>query len=338
MNEYQAAMIDTMRINDDAWLELDATRLRTLQLAVSGRINSLAPEHDQPAPPEPDGLEEPEAGTDRIPLPAPAISVACAAPATADVSRLGSLPLLVIRYSNGMREWLVDSETNMLIVAADLETGKVRCVRPMDSDKRMRERGLSSGRPMPDAFEAATTGIGIEPVNLLAFGFAAETTQLALSAIDFDVRSNVVTVNVTGQERPPRSVPTADASPFVQPQPFDGPAGGASAALLLPGEDAPPGRGFVVRGDVRVPALPYAPQSRDGDGPLLPVTLLFVQRDRRAVETAQLLVPVQASDGMLEGGFTFDLWHARAISEGRAQLYLVAGSEVAGPYPIMSRA
>ncbi|HEY1931752.1 MAG TPA: hypothetical protein VGG99_07065 [Acetobacteraceae bacterium] len=320
MNEYQAAMIDTVRIDGDAWFALGDKQILALQLAVSHRIQAL-----EPADPD-------DATAAR---PAPAISLACAAPTEADLTRNSTLPLLIVRYSNGMREWLVDSDTNMLVAATDLDTGNVRCIRPLDRDKRMRERGLSASGPMPDAFEAATTGLGIEQINLLGFGFTTETTRLALSAIDFDVRSNVVTVNVAGQERPPRAAPLADATPFVQPQPFDGPTDVASAALMLPGEDASPGRSFALRGDVRVPAPSYAPKSRDGDGKLLPVTLLFVQRDRRAVEMAQILVPVQASDGMLEGGFTFDLWHAHAVPDGRTQLYLVAGSEVAGPYPIM---
>lgn len=327
MNEVQAAMIDAVQVSDAAWFELDDDRLLALQLAMSRSIREA--QAGQRAADDPDA---------ELSLPPPEISLACAAPSHADLQRHTTLPLLIMLHSNGMREWLVNSGTNMLVTACDLETGAVWFIRPMDSDKRMEDRGLSSDAPMPDPFDAATIGSGIEQIDLLSFGLTRDTTQLALSVIDFDVRSNTVTIAISGDDRPPRAVPVAVATPFVQPQVFDGPADRPSCALRLSSEDAGASGHLLLRGDVRVPAPRYAPLSRAGDGPLLPVTLLFVQRDRRAVEAVNLRVPVQPAAGMLEGGFSLDLRDTGMLGFGRTQLYLVAGSEVAGPYPVLREA
>jgi hypothetical protein len=324
MNEVQEAMIEAVRVPDAAWFDLDDDRLLALQLAMSRRIREAQAEQH--------AADDPDAELTRPP---PEISLACAAPQHADLRQHTTLPLLIMVHSNGMREWLVNSETNMLVTACDLETGAVWFIRPMDSDKRMEDRGLSSDSPMPDPFDAATTGSGIEQIDLLSFGFARATAQVALSVIDFDVCSNVVTVAITGHNRSVRAAPVVEVMPFLQPQVFEGPADRTSCVLRLSGENTDAAGHLLLRGNVRVTPPRYAPQSRDGHGLLLPVTLLFVQRDRRAVESVNLRVPVQPGAGMVEGGFSLDLRDTGMLGFGRTQLYLVAGSELAGPYPVM---
>ena len=320
MNEYQALMTDTARMPDEAFFDLDPPRLAVLQTAMGKAIRAATPPAPYPDPPYPD----------------PLASIACAAPANVHLARHPTVPLLVLTHANGLREWMVRSDTNMLLVASDMETGAMRVIRPMDGDKRMREKGRSTDAPVPDTFEAMSTETGAERLNILDYGFDARLgLHVALSVILYDVPSNVVSVRVISEERRIRRAPFAMPTPFLRPLPF---AGQGGAMLKLPGVTVAGAVPFLVEGHVRLTPPTHAPLMRaagDTTQPLLPVSLLFVQKDRRAADSINLLVPVRrTADDMVEAGFRFDLWDSGTVPPGRSMLYLVAGDQLAGPYEL----
>jgi hypothetical protein len=319
MNEFQDVMVATARLPDPAYFDLDDTAVARMQTTMADAIDGAGGRIDEAAE-----------------YPDPVVSVACVAPAHVDMNLHQTVPLLVLMHTNGLRDWMVDGDANMLLVACNLETGAVRVIRPMDHDKRKAERGRSTDAPVPDAFEAKMIGTEIRPLDLLEFGFDASAgLHVALAVILFDVRSNVVDVSVTTGDDPTlRRAPLADASWFVQPQPYDGPTDRAFCELRVPGDTLDFDQPFAIQGHVRLTLPPRAPISRAGDGRLLPVTMVFVQKDRRAADTIDLLISVQQAAGMAEGGFLFDLREPGGVPEGRSMMYLVAGDQMAGPYPI----
>ncbi len=323
MNEFQAIMTEAARMPDEAFFEMDSARLAALKTHMGKAIRSAGLRAPYPDPPYPD----------------PQASLACAAPTNVHLARHPAVPLLVMTHTNGLREWMVRSRTNMLLVASDLETGAMRVIRPMDGDKRMREQGRSTDAPVPDTFKAMITQTGAERLNVLDYGFDARLgLHVALSVILYDVPSNVVSVRVISEERRIRRAPFAVPTPFLRPLPFAGAPGQAGAMLKLPGAKVAGGAPFLVEGHVRLTPPTHAPVMRaagDTTQPLLPVSLLFVQKDRRAADSINLLVPVRrTADGMVEAGFRFDLWDSGTVPPGRSRLYLVTGDQLAGPYEL----
>ena len=75
----------------------------------------------------------------------------------------------------------------------------------------------------------------------------------------------------------------------------------------------------------------------DEQGALVsPITILFLKRDDRRPNLLRAQVPVRAKNGRVRGAFTLSVGSAmpHADLEGSFQVYLIAGAQLAGPYPL----
>jgi hypothetical protein len=329
MNEAQTRAIQLLAIP-----ERDFYSLRDEQtLALQSRIRALF------------GSGAPTVGpTGTAPLaPADAPLLAIGAPAKVDIARHTGIPVLIASRHNGLRMWEAEFDQNTWIVATDLDSGTVTNGQPFIMGKREMETVPSMSGPRPDRQDSATTYTSVRSIELREFcAVEWRPSRLALTVVYFDRVSNSVRVDLAGEEREPRHLPPLSPTQFLTVSRTGTPAGLAErgVAVSVPATVAA-GQQVLIRAAVSIPARGAALRHAADGSSLLMASMLFLQKDARAMGRIDLVLPAGLAgpagpDQMIQSSFAFDA-RGRAGEHdlaGNYQTYFVVGDRVGGPYPL----
>jgi hypothetical protein len=319
MTEARNIAAKFLALSDPEFFKLDAKRASDLSLDLSRRLKA----HDASAPFREEefiALGAPEQGPDAV---------------------SSTIPFLVgLRYSE-LSAWKSDIRQNALLAVTRLSDGQTILTLPFlprDKFRRLRELPPSRSGPEPDSRFGFSymTGVRLFDLRQLSPSFVDGPFRLALRMLYDDFVSNGRVLEVTG-DRPtgtnPR--PRVPTSPFVKER-----AEGDSplhTSLTLPSKvktDA----ALSLEGnlDVAESDIPAFDDERQPGRLVSPVTVLFLRLDDKDPLLVPAFVPVNSANGRIRGAFTLSVLSAVPHAEllGSYRVYLFAGTEVAGPYPL----
>ena len=262
-------------------------------------------------------------------------------PQAIDLGRRQDLPLLVLRYASGARNWKVSTALNQYLIVQDLDKGAVRVqlLAEQGEERSARPPPSGSGRP-PDPNTARTTGTALRRMFLRDLAkLPWQPARLALTVVDYDALSNTLTVAMSQGERAAPAAPLATVRPseFVTCPSGTAPPRAGTGALTgsLAGETSPTLQGQLA---TTSDSVPLARSSATVDRPdILRATLLAVSLDRppRVVDLAIPAVVQGGSGGSPTVSATFCIDLAKALGARPAdtvvQVYLLAGLQSVGP-------
>ncbi|HEX7899630.1 MAG TPA: hypothetical protein VF950_17810 [Planctomycetota bacterium] len=316
MNASRDKALEALRLADSAFKDLDDGRVAQLTRAV---LDALATDPARPTP-EPEGF------------------VALVAPRKLDApGEKDPWPVLVAYQHTPRRAWEADLRQNTLLIATDLRNGDTAASVAFrdESDGRQRRdltpRPSRTGPPPNDPPPSArTTGVDLLDLRRLFPDFTKEPRRLALAVVYHDWPSNVA-VSERLDRSPSASRTTARRSPFIKPG--DAQGEGAGTTLILA---TSPARGLEARGtvDADVKAIPVFED--EAGAWVSPITILFLKLDDPRPVLLRAQVPVRGENGRVRGAFSLSVGSAlpHADLRGSYQVYLVAGAQLAGPYPL----
>jgi hypothetical protein len=264
------------------------------------------------------------------------------APQAIDLSRRRDLPLLLLRYASGARNWKVSTALNQYAIIQDLDKGTARAQLLAEQGEERSARPLpsGSGRP-PDPNTAQATGTALRRIYLRELAeLPWQPTRLALTVVDYDALSNTVPVALAqGERAAPAPLATVRPSEFVSCPPGTAPvrAGNGELTGSLAGETS---QSPTLRGQLTASpdTVSLARSSASVDRPdILRATLLAVSLDQppRVVDLA-IPVAVQGGSGgsnTVSATFCIDLAKALGArpADAAVQFYLLAGLQAVGP-------
>lgn len=264
------------------------------------------------------------------------------APQAIDLDRRQDLPLLVLRYASGARNWKVSTALNQYLVVQDLDKGstRVQLLAEQGEERSARPAPSGSGRP-PDSNTARATGTALRRVFLRDVAkLPWQPARLALTVVDYDALSNTVAVAMSqGERAAPAPLATVRPSEFVSCPAGTAPARAGTSELTggLVGETSP---SPTLQGQLTTTSdnVPLARSAATVDRPdLVRATLLAVSLDKppRVVDLAIPAVVQKGSGGSLAVSATFCIDLAKALGarplDTVVQVYLLAGLQAVGP-------
>lgn len=287
-------------------------------------------------------------------------------PERLDLQTRDELPLLLLSRTTGLRDWQVTPQRNAVLVSVDQSTGTVRTAWAFPTHKRINvermQRSLREG-DLPEPEDADSVMVTAQRLAVRqALDLPWTAGEHCLTLIRYDWPSNTVRVRLEAQPvKPVAPYPLEDARRLASGTDAsragferDGQTPeleGAGAMLRVPDSARAEDSRFVVRGALRLPAPAGCIVARgDAEDSRLPAVvlraaLLLVKRDELSPVRAELEVPVFSEAAVapgdeVDGCFAVDLYALglrQQLLEGDTQLYLVAGSHVAGPYPVRAQ-
>lgn len=320
-----AIAIELLALPDEAFFTLDAAVTVSLQARLARLV-------------QPPLMSRPPTGGS-VPLPE---LRAIGAPRELDWHRRTSFPLLLAEIRGNQREWEVNAVQNRLLMMSNLSTGAVELMAPLDEKRRLPVRPPSGSGPPPDAFNAGLSSIGVRQYELLRW-FSRQQAQgrLALTVLDYDLKSNTVMVHGTGGSTAPAEDVLARGATRLGVLPVAPTAGSVGVTLQVPAmvsAVAP----ALLRAQVRLPRgrVTVVRAPAQASHPLTAAaTLLLVQRDNPMPVLLDLAVPAAAdAAGNIAAAFDLDLGGALAgrAAAGNWLVYLVVGDTLTGPRPLRS--
>jgi hypothetical protein len=328
MNETEVAALKVVTLPDEQYFSLDAARLRALQGSLA---DVLRPKGARLLPP----------GTSHALTEMLIIS----APATLDLTKRTTFPLVLASVRSGRREWEVQARQNRLFVVSNVTTGSVDVMAPLDPGRRMPVYPPSKSGDPPDPLNAAAGAALVTSFELFKW-FKREALQgrNAVTLIEYDRRSNTALVDARGEpgstpvrRRVQRLAPPINAAPAIA-----GDVGGVVfAAPSATGRTA----GALLQARVRLPRTDVTAIKAPPNSPLpllLAATLLLIKLDGasapRLTHLVLLAQPSALPEGIegVESAFTVDLRGglAERTPPGTYVAYLVVGTTLTGPQPI----
>ena len=272
------------------------------------------------------------------------------APQAIDLGRRQDLPLLVLRYANGARNWKVSTALNQYLIVQDLDKGAVRVqlLAEQGEERSARPPPSGSGRP-PDPNTARATGTALRRMFLRDLAkLPWQPARLALTVVDYDALSNTLPVALSQGERAAPAAPLATVRPseFVTCPTGTAPSRAGSGELTgsLVGETS---QSPTLQGQLTTTSdsVPLARSSATVDRPdILRATLLAVSLDRppRVVDLAIPAVVQGGSGGSPTLSATFCIDLAKALGarpvDTLVQVYLLAGLQTVGPLRLTATA
>ena len=326
MSDAQRKAMELVRLKDEQYYALDTKALRALQARLAEMLEPAG--SSQAGAPQPQGPEP---------------VLALGAPARIAAEQAARIPVVTAARFSDRREWEAEYKQNQVYVVADLGTGKVTAGFPTLRDK-VRPPPPSQSTPPPDAESALDSFTSVELRDLMhLLGGLAAPTRLNVTVLYYNWMSNTVAIDVAGSGGRPvpekRRTDVAKTGSAIDAIPSDAPA----AVSFSIGDTAGASGAIAVRAAANVPAgAAGLMASKDAPGgPLLPVSVLLVQRDKHRPLQADFAVPAtlvrQGSPSQAaQAVFAFDLRTAfpASIAPGTYQVYLVVGGLVGGPRPL----
>jgi hypothetical protein len=277
---------------------------------------------------------------------APALSsrqeefIALGAPERVPAAAASTIPFLVgVRFSE-LTAWMCDIRQNAVLAVTRLSDGQTTLSLPFlpgDMFHRLRELPPSRSGPGPRSKDQCGYHTGVQSFDLrrLSPSIVDRPARLALRMIYHDFVSNGRVLEVTG-DRPAASDQgrRAPASPFIKERADESPL---PSSLTFPPKvktDAP----LSLEGclDVAEKDIPVFDDERQPGRLVSPVTVLFLRLDDKDPLLVPAFVPVKTANGRIHAAFTLSVLSAVPHAElrGSYRVYLFAGTDVAGPYPL----
>jgi hypothetical protein len=269
---------------------------------------------------------------------APESFLAVGAPRQVDLDRKQEIPILIGKRYTGRREWDVHFEQNVVVVAVDLKTGQVMTGWPFIMGKRRETPPPSASGDPPKETEAKTVLTGVERLDLRElFERPWITTRIAVSALDYDWRSNVVTMDIVKEGPLPAEAKPRKPSEFLSP----GAVAGPGASLEIPAKAAK-NAPLLLKGslDLSEDLAALAPLEGTPGAAVLTASILFRKLDHENSVQIDLSARAEMYEAAgvkrVKAGFALDAAKALPghVLEGTYQVYLVAGAALSGPYPL----
>lgn len=295
------------------------------------------------------------------------VGIAIAAQSQIHVDAQAVLPIAIAVRCDGERDWDLPLGDNCLLVATEMQSGRVSVVPALVPPKvlasRHQAQATRAGPVRPPADELAGYGAQIAWTEVRCrIDLPWRSSAWSFGLVHFDWVSNLVSVALEGGEA---TRPDAAAPLSVNPQPA---AGAPGLPSYLPGSRTPPmpstpgqGVNFNIELDERGPAarlivdaafstparphalvagltLPDGGQEQEVAA-IVPVTLLLVGANavhpwRRDLAVPVYGAPVQAGEP-IEGCLSWDAFSdAPAPGPGEFACYLVLDGAIHGPQRI----
>lgn len=327
MNQAQIHAAHLLTLPEADYYSIDPPRLRTLQRDVAALFAGGPPLPGKPAPV----------------APADGSVIAIGAPPRLDVTQRTTLPVLIGARYSGLREWESSYDQNTWIVTVDLDSGHVTHGQPFIQGKREMQTIPSMNGPRPDAIDSASTLSSVRPIQLRDFcAIPWQPSRLAVTVFYWDWISNTLHLELAGGPPPARPLPPTDPTPFLTVSRTIAPPGLAERGIAI---SVPPAVGaqadVLIRGAFNLPAASVPLRQSPDGAPLLMASMLFMQKDSRALGRIDLALPAgligpPGPSQMAQTAFAFDarerLWEQHMA--GAYQTFFVIGSHVSGPYPL----
>jgi hypothetical protein len=274
-----------------------------------------------------------DGGPGFAPAASAATLLALGAPRVVDPLRASKLPVLVGSVQSGLRAWRVNFQTNLWLLLRNLTTGDLVVVTPFNAMRRGDAPLLSGVGTPPDPVVANSLTSAVEVIDLLArLGHSPAPGRYLVTAIAHDLRSNSVGIQVLGAA--PKDVTTSQPAPLTFAQ--------KSERLTRSLVDLPTHAGaqsqMMMRAALQIEAHGDA-RVEDAALASWPCNVVLVKLDQAPlVRTVFVKLERAAVTGDVQrfnAAFALDL--STAMPErlmGSYQVYVDAGSEVLGPYPL----
>lgn len=323
MNEAQRQAVQLLTLPDEDYFAFDQARTRAAQLQLAN-LFKVGP---RPAPTAP-------------PLDTP-VFVALGAPRQLDVARHSELPVLIALRYTGQREWEAHYKQNIWLLVTDLESGATHIGYLFRADKRERTPQPSRSGTPPDPINARGVRTSLQRIDLRrAIARDWRPGQFAVTVIFYDWKSNTAVVELQGEGNAVKPLPIGQPSSFLTTIDSSlAPAMIDSASFALQsgaGRSSTVTLAFDLPRDHQLLLI-----DREKRTPLLKATLLLLQLDDRWPVQIDLLAPVNLlkpanGESRLRGAVQFDLRAAtERVLTGAYQVYLLAGDQVIGPWPLL---
>ena len=260
--------------------------------------------------------------------------LALGAPKSVDLDRQPKVPVLVGSVQTGLRAWHVNPITNLHLLMRNLSTGELSAAQALLKPRRGKEELRSGKGTPPDEIDAQTVRSSVAQTDLREImPGSVKPGVFSITAVANELRSNTVSMRMEGRAAPQESAPAS-------PQPYLRhtlePRAAFTTRVEVP-KVATATDPLLVRVAIQIDDSAGVLQAAS-ERPLWPCHLIFVKLDERPRIVAAL-VPVRrivAASGktVFNAVFQIDIRAAAPALAGSYQVYLDAGREVIGPYPL----
>lgn len=259
-----------------------------------------------------------------------------------DVDLHQDLPILLLRYASGMRNWKISTALNYYLLAQDLDSGQLKIHSLAEKgEERAATPVASAGGQQPDNNTADATGTALRRYFLReSLNLNWQPSRLAFTVINYDAASNTlpVTLTKTNRAQPKAVLPIVHTSDFLQPLPesLSHKTGIKEIGLSIDRSISPH---IVIQGYIHA-ALSSVPAARSSamaeHADVILATLLLVGLDQPPLPV-NLAIPAtlhgEPGSQQLSADFRFDVTPllGKAHKAGVYQVYLLAGLQTFGP-------
>ena len=317
MNDARNKSIELLKLHDDAYFTLDEDKLLALQLQFAALF--------RPKP------AAPVVKSEQV-----SCAIAIGAPRTA--GKNSDLPLLVATYETGLRNWEVDPQQNLAVMATNLITGQFRISRPLVAGKRQATPEPSATGSAPTGTLANQTLSAVRRLNLAGlWSDGLPPGRYAVSVIAYDTRSNTIIIDWQPQGDTAKPATRAPSPALTSRHDETLPDNGIR--FHMPNR-VPHGTPLSVQATVSVPAnhVPLLKMEGSPETVLLGAVFLLMRLDNPAAISLDLAVPVaidttKSHDQKIGVSFAFDLNQSKdkPLATGTYKAYFTVGTAVCGP-------
>ena len=265
------------------------------------------------------------------------------APASVNIADKEELPMVVVRYASGMRNWQVSHALNAYVLVQDMENGAIKSnILALPGKEKARPPEPSKSGSRPDGFGLHMTTTSLNRYLLRDHvDIDWQSANLALTVIEFDAVSNTVLVKLHGDQKPSPS-----ALPIVAPSSF---LLAAEEAGSDKKDEAPAQLAITKKADSIIlvgsinalaSSLPKALSNAHASQPDIVLANIVIAALDQAPVLITLALPIQAceqtGETKLFGRFQFDAteYLPKNLVHGNIQVYLVAGLNTSSPVSI----
>jgi hypothetical protein len=285
--------------------------------------------------------------------------VAVNAPKVIDTRERGTLPLIMAARFSGDRDWDVPLIDNCLLVASNLNDGRVYFAPALTSRKDVTRAGklkVPKGEKPEGLAEVSAQVTIIDALSKLPIHW--NTGSWALGVINYDRPSNAVTVELKGN----------DTQPVPTPRPIHPPLPAATDASALPsyiamgknprmldsgvaftteivesdgqsrlhvyGSFAIPVRDYMLPREETVHDLPSG--RRERVAAIVPITFAIIALNSDLPVQVDMAVPIYGGaalrvGGMARGYFAVEVSESSSSALSMHRCYVIVGGDVFGP-------
>ena len=262
--------------------------------------------------------------------------LALGAPKRVSIDAQNVVPLLVGQVQWGLRAWQVNYRPNLHLFVKDLETGELWIAQPLVDTRGGEVHLLSGGGEPPDDRHRRSSESSVTCVDLQKeLEGRMKPGRFLVTAAAYDVLSNSVGIHLESGAEPERTAVTAVPRPYathVLEKTVE-----LETKVEVPEKVSADGTGSIgIAIQVCEDSGVYRVESGEA---FWTCNLILVRLDERP-DVVPASVPVQeitTADGTLafNAAFRIDLAAITAARDaGLYQVYLDAGREVLGPYPL----